>query len=272
MEIAQAALRDLREPARAGGCNSIVKVVVVLLAACAGLAFSTPALAKEPLRATICGASACTRVTDRATLNRIPAGESTEPLGPAAPYYTVEVVAGERGNPQNQHSFSMYYVPSENAMAWAESGTVRLHPIFGEPTTRLMRDLTAGLEPFPEPRLTAVSVDGRNVDAAAAQSYLALYREASNAPLVESPTDWVRVDLRSAKPSPWTESVADLMFSPSQNLLEIGGNRVELSEALAADIEAGRALDPSSSAAFPWSTLGLSALGAVVLASLRRRR
>jgi hypothetical protein len=243
----------------------------VALVVCAALALPPTAAAKEPLHATICGASACMTVTDRATLNQIPGGEATRPLGPAAPYYTVDVVAGEHGNPQNQHAFSMYYVPAENAMAWAETGIVRLHPIFGEPTTRLMRDLTADLEPFPAPWLTAVSVGGRKVDAHAAQSYLRLYEQKTEAALAESPSDWLRVDLRSVRPSPWTESRPDLMFSPSADLLEVGGNRVKISDELASDVEARRALE-SSSTAFPWGTLGLSALGALLLASLGKKR
>lgn len=240
------------------------------LAVCA-LLLAAPAAAKEPLSATLCGANACTTVTDRSTLNRIPGGEASEPLGPVAPYYRVTMRVGEPGHPENQHTFSMYYVPSENSMAWAENGIVRLHPIFGEPTTKLMRDLTAKLEPYAPPRLTRVTVGGRPVARSDAHSYLRLYEQTQEAPLTESPTDWIRIDLRSAIPSPWTETRPDLMYSPDGNVLEIGGNRVEVSDDLAADIEARRALEASSTA-FPWTTLGLSALGAVVLAGLWRRR
>lgn len=245
-------------------------VRLVASIACA-LVFAAPAVAKEPIRATICGASACATVTDRSTLNRIPAGEVSEPLGPIAPYYRVELVAGEHGVPANTHTFVMYYVPAENAMAWAENGVVRLHPIFGQPTTNLMRRLTAALEPFPAPQLETVHIGGRRVEPAAAQSYVRLFEQTKPSPLAESPTDWIRVDLSSAALSPWTDGGPDLMYSPSANLLEIGGNRVEVSDGLAADIEARRALGSSSSTTFPWSTLGLSALGALFLASLRRR-
>ena len=243
----------------------------IALVAAAALAFPAPAAAKEPIRATICGATACTTVTDRGTLRWIPAGEASEPLGRAAPYYRVELVAGEYGNPHNQHSFAMYYVPSENAMAWAESGTIRLHPIFGEPTTKLMRELVAGLRPFPAPRLATVHVGGRRVDAHAAQSYLRLYEQTKESPLAESPTDWIRVDLSSAALSPWTDGGPDLVYSPSANLLEIGGKRVAVPDGLADDIEARRVLDHSSST-FPWGTLGLSARGALVLATIRRKK
>jgi hypothetical protein len=246
-------------------------VKALLSAVAAALVLAAPAEAKELLRATLCGASACTTVTDRSTLNRIPAGETSEPLGPVAPYYRVEILVGEGANRENTHTFSLYYVPSENAMAWEESGIVRLHPIYGEQTTKLMRELTGNLEPFPAPRLTGVRVGGRGVDPSAAQSYVRLFLQTRESPLTESPTDWIHVDLRSATPSPWTEARPDLMYSPSTNLLEIGGNRMEVPNELAADIEAGRALD-SSSSSFPWATLGLSALGALFLASLRRGR
>jgi hypothetical protein len=245
-----------------------VKRALPAFGACA-LALAAPAAAKEPIRATICGASACTTVTDRSTLERIPGGEASEPLGPAAPYYRVELVASEHGNPNNQHTFSMYYVPSENAMAWAESGVVRLHPIFGAPATRLMRSLVAGLRPFPAPPLATVHVGGRKVDAAAARSYLELYELSTESALAESPTDWIRIDLSSAALSPWTDGGPDLMYSPSRDLVEHGGTRFEVSDELAADVEARRALDAASSS-FPSPTLGLGALGALLLATLLR--
>jgi hypothetical protein len=230
----------------------------------AALVLAAPAGAKEPLRATICGASGCTTVTDPQTLREIPAGENTTAVGPAAPYYRLQIVAGER-NGRERHSFSLYYVPSANAMAWAEEGVVRFHPIYGDRAPAVMRKLTARLQPFPRPRVSSVIVGNRRVSGVAAQTYLRLFSQQRESRPAESPSDWVRVDLRSARGSPWTDGKPDLMYSPSTNLLERGWLRIEVPAAFAADIEAGRRLDESSRrGSTSWAVgVAILALGAV---------
>lgn len=230
----------------------------------AALVVVPPAAAKEPISATVCGASGCKTFTDPATLNEIPSGEATVGLGSASPFYRVTIVAGEPGGAT--HSFSMYYLPSENAMAWGEDDVVRLHPIFGETATTLMRELTEGIEPFQPPRVTAALVDGRRVTGDAAQSYLSLFRLGGE-PVVTSPSDWLEIDLRSARGSPWTDGRPDLVYSPSENLLERGWLRYEVSAGLADDIEAGRALDAEVGRSRRWA-LALAGIGALSLALL----
>jgi hypothetical protein len=245
-----------------------MKAILAIATTAAALASAAPALAKEPVRATFCGPSSCRTVTHRATLDMLPAGEATTPLGPAAPYYRVEIVSGEPGRNET-HSFFVYYVPSANGMAWLESATVRLHPIFGRPTTQLMRKLVAGLEPFPAPRLSSVVVGQKRVVGAAAQSYLALFAQPRKAPAGEPPATWITLDLRSSTPSPWTDARPDLVYSPDANLLEVGGSWIEVREAIAADVEAGRALDARTSSRRAWLLVplfgALALLGVVVL-------
>jgi hypothetical protein len=252
-----------------------VRVVVAAASLVAVLAAASPAWAKEPIRATFCGTSGCRTYDDRATLNRIPAGEATTALGPVAPYYRVEVVAGEHGNPQNQHAFFMYYVPSANAMAFEEpEGVMRSHPIFGAPTINLMRRLTRGLEPFPRPMVTRATVGERLVTGAAARSYLELFDPLPEAERTEAPNDWINVDLRSTRPSPWTDEKIDLVYSPGANLLERGWTRVEVPAAVAADVEAGRAIDGSSERSWRLAiaVVPLGLLGVAVLALRGRKR
>jgi hypothetical protein len=237
----------------------LVAVVAVALA----LALPAPVAAKEPIRATICGESGCATVTDKAMLREIPGGENTVALGAAAPYYRVTVVNGEPNGAT--HSFSSYYIPSANGMAWDEQGLVRLHPIYGDKATGVMRQLTADVEPFPAPRLTAAIVGDRRVTGAAAQTYLSLFsvREDGEA-AAEPPTDWVGIDLRSRRGSPWTDARTDVVFAPGRNLIERGWTWVEVSDEVAADIEAGRALDARPKRARSWA-LGVAAAGVFAL-------
>jgi hypothetical protein len=248
-----------------------VRVAIAAVSIVTVLAIAAPAWAKEPIRATFCGASGCRTFEDRATLNRIPGGEATTPVGPAAPYYRVEIVNGEEGGAT--HSFFMYYVPSANAMAWDEpEGVMRYHPIFGSPTINLMRRLTRELEPFPRPVVARAVVGGRHVTGAAAQTYLQLFDALPEAPLAESPNDWVLIDLRSSRPSPWTDGTTDLVFSPSANLLERGWTRVKLPDAVAADVEAARAIAGQERSWLPALAVAPLGVAAVALVLLRGRR
>ena len=252
-----------------------MRVAVAAASLLAALAAAAPALAKEPIRATFCGASGCRTFEDPATLNMIPGGEGTVPLGPAVPYYRVEIVAGERGNPQNQHSFFTYYVPSADAMAFEEpEGVMRYHPIFGAPTINLMRRLTRGLEPFPRPVVTRANVGERLVRGEAARSYLELFDALPESEPAEAPNDWIYIDLRSTRPSPWTDAKIDLVYSPGENLLERGWTRVKVPAAIAADVEAARALDGSSARswrlAFAAVPLGLLGLALAMRGRIRR--
>jgi hypothetical protein len=245
-----------------------ISVAAVLVAA---LAFTRPASAKEPLRATICGESGCTTITDSKPLNAIPSGENTVALGPAAPYYRLEVVSTGPGG--GEHSFVTYYVPSANAMAWPEQGVVRLHPIYGKQAIDAMRALVAGIRPFRLPRVSSVRVGDRRVTRPAAQSYLRLFAQSSDAAAAESPDDWADIDLHSlpGAGSPWTDGRPDLRYSASSKLLDRDGRRSKLSDELVASLEGGRALDPPSGGgpARRWA-LGLALVAAIVLGSLLR--
>ena len=246
-----------------------MKLLALGAATAAALALAAPAATKWPERAIVCGADACRTFTDRATLEQIPGGEATRPLGRPSPYYRVEIVTRAPG--EEPHSFFSYYVPAANAMAWSENGLVRLHPIFGPEANGVMRRLTRGLEPFGPPRIVSAQVGGRKVPGSAAQTYLGLFDPRAAAPLAESPADWIGIELRSRAGSPWTDGSPDLVYSPSTNLLEQGGRRVELSADVAVDVEAARELAPSRGSRFPWLTVALAFFAATALASLRLR-
>jgi hypothetical protein len=142
-----------------------------------------------------------------------------------------------------------------------------------ESSRALFAKATANLDPFPAPRVTAAFVNGRRVEGDAS-TYAQLLTLPERFTPYPAEWDWVPIDLRSARPSPWTASDRDLVYSPSANLLERGTARVPLAAPLAADVEAGRALGGSDS--FPWLTVlvavaaSLAAAALLVLAARRR--
>ena len=90
-------------------------------------------------------------------------------------------------------------------MSWGEDGLYRLHPISGPRANGVMRRITEGIEPYAAPRVTTAIVGTRRVTGAAAASYASLFTSGEPTQLDARPYDWVTVDLRANRPSPWTD-------------------------------------------------------------------
>jgi hypothetical protein len=251
------------------------KIALAVAAAAAFAASAGPAAAKEMVKATFCGASGCASVTDPQTLRRLPAGgETTSAPAAPAPFYTVRFTSRHEGR---RSTWRIYYVPSANALAApGEFGRMDWLPIWGEPSKSLMRRMTAGLEPFPTPRVTSVAIGSRTLRDDAS-SYLRLYEVETSGPAVPGTPDWIAIALRSARPSPWTGPRAALEYSPSTKILQRGTEYVRLPDSLARDVTSARPLDLAGNGGFPWLVVTFSAAGAAVLAgaaltALRLRR
>jgi hypothetical protein len=132
-----------------------VKRLLLCCLAALGL-LSAPATAKIITKATVCGASGCKTVTDKAALAGIEdGGPPTTPPKAAAPFYRVTLTVAEREDGRGpQHTFRNAYVPSLNLLrtdganpggsnVWLTAGNS------GEVYERLAR----GLEPLPAARL-----------------------------------------------------------------------------------------------------------------------
>lgn len=251
------------------------KIALAVAAAAALAASAGPAAAKEMVKATFCGASGCASVTDRHTLGQLPAGGETKsaPAAPA-PFYTVRFTSRHEGQ---RTTWLVYYVPSANVLAApGEFGQMDWLPIWDKPSKSLMRRMTAGLAPFPMPRVTSVAIGSKTIRDGAS-SYLRLYDVATSGPAVPGSPDWVPIALRSGRPSPWTDPHATLAYSPGRKVLQRGIEYVRLPDSLAGDVASARPLGPSGGG-FPWLVVLLSAAGAAVLAGaalaavrLRRR-
>jgi hypothetical protein len=241
---------------------------LALLLAVAALLAPSAASAKELVSATVCGASGCRTLTDKATLNEIPGGEDVTGLGAPAAYYRLNLVTAEPN--RRRHGFTTYYVPSAKAMSWSEDGLYRLHPIYGARANGVMRRITAGLEPYAAPRITMAIVGTRRVAGAAAASYASLFSAGEPVQLDARPDDWVSVDLRSTRPSPWTAGRTELMFSPSANLVEVGYEPKRITGAIADDIAAGRTLHEEPGRSVPWGLVALAGVGVLAVFSLVR--
>jgi hypothetical protein len=131
-----------------------------------------------------------------------------------------------------------YYVPS--------TGQVRQHePDFTSwwnlQDAGGMRALTAGLTPFPVPRVTRVTVGGHAVRDP--QSYLNIFG-AGKAWFAAILPHWLRITFTADAPSPWTDGADDYFISRKGRLLWIDGNIVRIPLQLAQRIRARRSLAP----------------------------
>jgi hypothetical protein len=125
------------------------------------LATAATAKGKQLKSATICGANACTTVTDQERLRELPVGgQDTAPPPPPAAYYTMEFVVGTGGAEESR--WLVLYVPSENIVGanGEVPGTLTWLPAYGSAIFAMMR-ATRGLEPFRVP--TAWPTDVRRV-------------------------------------------------------------------------------------------------------------
>ena len=239
-------------------------LAVIVLVIGAAAAWPSVAAAKELTRAKICGAAGCTTVSDRKTLNMLPAGGDTSGSPPpAAPFYTLHLTVEAEGR---SYHFRTWFVPSSNMVANRdESGQTDWYAIFGAPSQKLMRTLVRGLAPFPRPVLTRVTVNGE--PAADPGSYLSLLSIRSDEDALPGQADWQRIELSSARPTPWTNGATYVTYSPSANLLWRGPDLIPLPDALAARLEARESLTIPSGG-FPWRyfVLAVSVLGAAAAA------
>ena len=189
------------------------------VALAAGLLGTTGAQAKAPPDGVdICGANgACVHLTMQAAENEWALwlqGSQTDADAVAPAPTGFYVVRWHWGSDER----SAYYVPSAARVRQLDErgapGWWRIH----DPAS--LRQLTAGLEPFPVPTITRVTVGGR--EARDPQSYLELFgRGRTWWPLNQQ--HWLRIRITTDAASPWTDDKSDLRISRRGRYLWVDG-------------------------------------------------
>jgi hypothetical protein len=241
------------------------RLLAVALVGAAALAVPAPAAAKELTKAEICGVEGCTTVTGAALMRMVSGGDgSSGSASPPGPYYRVTLTTKHEGKSE---SWSIFYVPGDRLALpdgeWMQiTGAARAE----------YKSATAGLKPFPTPRLVSVTIDGRVMEDPA--SYAALYTAGSKDGVSFSGlADWVPVETRFRGDTPWSGEPY-LFFSPRNGTIQRGIEVVRLPDGMAADVRAGRSLRPDDG--FAWALAAVIALAALLAAAgtlwLARRR
>jgi hypothetical protein len=213
----------------------MTRIGLALLAVAGGVLFAGAAQAKAPPGGMdVCGPSACAHLgfadseqfwittQDNAPSSRTP-----------GPYYLL------RWSWSPGEEDTAYLVLDSRAIRW-NSGPGHSSGWGGVDTAtlELVRRVAGGIEPYPAPTLTRVTVGGREV--ASPQTY---FRLLGGKP-TWSPIDsrWWRVRFTSATASPWTDGSAIVLLSRSHPLVSIDGMFFRLPRAVVRQARAGLAL------------------------------
>ena len=154
----------------------------------------------------VCGAASCTHVAfaDAEQLWML-FRDGTDGRPAPSPYYVV------RWHWAPDENESAYLLPSALAIRWSAGNG---HPSgwsgLAREATDVLAKATAGIDPYPTPTLTRVTVGGR--EAQDPQSYLALLSGKRAYARVKGP--WLRVRFEAASGSPWTDGSSIVRLSP----------------------------------------------------------
>jgi hypothetical protein len=219
--------RDEGDCARSDAARAMRPLVVGL--AVAVLAVPCLGTAKAWGNPQLCGPARCSE--RGAWLGSLPAGESPTVPAPAR-YYVVATC---------RHCSLRWYIPSARAMAPRAGSTFTR--VTDEAATAFDR-LAARVRPFPAPQITAAFFGGGRVRGDAG-TYARLFELESPGRQPNRGADWVQIELRSTRDTPWTNGAGYLAYSASEHLLQRGLERFRVPDAIAARLERAEPITPA---------------------------
>jgi hypothetical protein len=202
---------------------------LALLAAAGALLLGGAAQAKAPPSGMdVCGKAGCVHLAaNEAEQFWIRAGEAGPPTA-AAPYYVL------RWHFDAEPEQSAYYVPATGGLRWVDrNGWSSVSPA----GVAALKQPLSRIEPY-APAPTYVTV-GRRV-ARQPQTYLRLF-DGKPAALFPA-TAWLRVTLRSADPSPWTNGSALIHLGKTSPYVVVDGWTFRIPRAVAKRARLGLSL------------------------------
>lgn len=253
------------------------RVLLVIAGVAAALGAPSAAAAKNISEVKLCGPSACATITDHNTLQRWMEANGGAPAAtpPLSAYYRLEITVtagpGEKfDNGKTAESWSQWYVPAAHAVRGTdETGGAAWTRQSGR-AEAIFTSATRNVDPYPRPTITAATVGRRAVNDPA--SYARLFNPSWKLATSWSASDWRKIRLHSASPSPWTDGKNVLSYSPKKRVLARDGTLVQVPRSVAARLTRARSLQAGSG----HGRLAFAAAGAVAaglaLAVRRSRR
>ena len=213
----------------------MTRIGLALLAVAGAVLFAGAAQAKAPPGGVdVCGPSACAHLS-MADAEQLWIGQTSISSARAlpGPFYLL------RWSWSPGEDDSAYLVPSSSAIRW-NSGSGHSAGWAGIDSAALdkIRSIAGGVDPYPTPTLTRVTVGGREV--AEPQTYLQLF--AGKLAFKQVGGRWWTVKLQSAAPSPWTDGSFLLRLSRNHPYVSINGMLFRLPRAIVRQARFGLAL------------------------------
>jgi MYXO-CTERM domain-containing protein len=168
---------------------------LIVLTTFVALGVPAAALAKEPVKATVCGANGCASSTDKAAILPLVEGGPPAAKQPTAgaPAYrvrlTISVDDGSRAQHRKTDTFTNWMSPTLRLVRGSEGTWMTMTA----PTLAALRDVAREIRPFPAARVPLGGrVAGTGGDALPPQTYApALERNLAPAPSTD--TDWALI-------------------------------------------------------------------------------
>jgi hypothetical protein len=252
---------------------------MLLLASAATLLLApASAHAKSISSLKLCGPNSCATIDDPTAIQRWSESNGFDPVGtpPPAPYYRLDTtIAGAPGetfdNGKTSMTWSQWWVPSAGALRGTDESNEAVWSRQSGRSNAIFAAAVRHVDPFPAPVITAATVGGKS--AADPASYARLFDSKWRLTSNWNASDWLRVRLSSATPSPWTDGQGVLRYSPRKRaLLRDGGMVYAVPRAVAARLAHARSLSTSNG----HGQLAFAAAGGIVAVGLgfavRRRR
>lgn len=214
----------------------MTRIGLALFAVAGTVLFAGAAQAKAPPDGVdLCGPTACAHlgVADAEQLWLGQTGISSARVVPG-PFYLL------RWSWSPGEEDSAYLVPGSSAIRWnAGPGHTGAWTGLGSSTLDAIRGLARGVDPYPTPTLTRVTVGAREV--AEPQTYLQLF--AGKLVYKQVGGRWWTVKLQSAAQSPWTDGSFTVRLSRSHPYVLINGLVFRLPRAIVRQARFGLALN-----------------------------
>ncbi len=209
----------------------MVRKLVLAAVGALVLAFAPAASAKGPI--SICGASGCAVLGQEGQppirlFGADPAAPTVSAPAPAA-YFVICFGDSAVGG-----SALAYWIPSAGVLRLQGQPWRWVAALSGEDA--LLREQTAGLQPFTPPTRPSVYVDYNPVKRS--DGYLRLLTMGTPVAAAPSATAWLEIWFMGRRSSPWTDGTTSLEISRKGNLLKRDGQVFRISSVMARRIRA----------------------------------
>jgi hypothetical protein len=218
----------------------VLKLIVTVVAAAIALAGASESHAAG-LGIAVCGLKKSITIPnlgDTMPLGYVPTLHPAAPASPQ-PFYKLQIAQGASSCNEPQLA-SGFYIRGANEIRIRGAAGSALWVRLSTHTSKILRDATRRLAPFPKPRKLASAIVDRQL-APRPSSYLRLYTVGTPVRSAPATGSWVSIVLTGSA-SPWTDGNNSLSVSARGSYLKRDGQLLRIPAVVARRVRSGKAL------------------------------